>query len=1030
MQPFKVFVFVVVWTWISTSFGQNTSDSFVVPNDIRSFLTSRCVDCHGADTTKGTVRLDLLSGMKQDERLDLLNQVQEQLFFGLMPPTEVGQPTEAERSRMLAWTSAELKKHNASKLHEKLRKPEYGNYVDHEKLFSGEYAQLKGFTRDRRWLISEFIFDAKVNRLIDHPGVRTIDGVKMNVIGDNGVNIGTRFGGHSLRQSITNPFLLPANIGVRYYDTTALTGGHLLTMISNARKISAYMSSEQAMQTHYPAMYRIMKMELAHRETLRSREQFLNNHIERITKDIYEGKHESLLPKFVGMQVEEIPDYTDSKGNSIKRDNVGLLDRYEAQDMHAIYLGVGMYKREGVTLAQVIEKCEQDWFTFGIHEKRVRMRVRIMNVLAKQWDMSLVYEDIRKKNIQPPTYKPLSDAEMEIIATSILKHRKQGDRYKQIIEKCLNDWEASFKAERIAAGQANEQQIGDLVDELFAKIHEREPTEQETQEKVALTRTYMQTLGNQQAIAKLVETLILSSEVVYRHEFGQGFADEHGRRMMSPRDASYALAYALTDSSPDAELLAAVKAGQLNTREDYQREVIRMLKRRDQYYIIDEAVQKAGFNASITNTPIRKLRFFREFFGYTKAMTIFKDDARLSNGVQYDNVKGRLIDEADMLVDHILQKDKNVFEKLLTTEEFYVYHSGNNEAMKAASDRLRTIYDYFKNYDWKNFTEEQLYEHWDFIKEMKMMGTLFSDFETKRRKGWVRSFKTLMTSYEFRFGKGQTAAAPYDGIPLAYWNKGEAASRTGTRMRGEDVGRLFDIDYANWDYPTTQPAKMPNRRGMLTHPAWLIAHSLNLETDPVRRGKWIREKLLAGTIPDIPITVDAVVPEDHHKTLRQRLDKATGNDYCWNCHKKMNPLGLPFEMYDDFGRFRTQERIEHPENLIKPASRERGLHVDGRPTYKTLPVDPEGVLDGTDDPSLDGKVNDAIELAERLAKSARVRQSIIRHAFRYFLGRNEVLSDSKTLIDAERAYLDSGGSFDAVIVSLLTSDSFIYRKNM
>ena len=30
----------------------------------------------------------------------------------------------------------------------------------------------------------------------------------------------------------------------------------------------------------------------------------------------------------------------------------------------------------------------------------------------------------------------------------------------------------------------------------------------------------------------------------------------------------------------------------------------------------------------------------------------------------------------------------------------------------------------------------------------------------------------------------------------------------------------------------------------------------NLETDPVRRGKWIREKLLAGTIPDVPITVD------------------------------------------------------------------------------------------------------------------------------------------------------------------------------
>ena len=86
------------------------------------------------------------------------------------------------------------------------------------------------------------------------------------------------------------------------------------------------------------------------------------------------------------------------------------------------------------------------------------------------------------------------------------------------------------------------------------------------------------------------------------------------------------------------------------------------------------------------------------------------------------------------------------------------------------------------------------------------------------------------------------------------------------------------------------------------------------------------------------------------------------------------------------------------------------------------------MLQGTDDATLDGDVENAFDLIDRLAKSDKVRQSIIRHAFRYFLGRNETLSDSKTLLDADRAYLDSNGSFDEVIVSLLTSDSFIYRK--
>ncbi len=86
------------------------------------------------------------------------------------------------------------------------------------------------------------------------------------------------------------------------------------------------------------------------------------------------------------------------------------------------------------------------------------------------------------------------------------------------------------------------------------------------------------------------------------------------------------------------------------------------------------------------------------------------------------------------------------------------------------------------------------------------------------------------------------------------------------------------------------------------------------------------------------------------------------------------------------------------------------------------------MLKGTDDPKLDGDVKDAFDLIDRLAKSEKVRQSIIRNAFRYFLGRNETLSDSKTLMDADKAYIHSNGSFDEVIVSLLTSDSFIYRK--
>ena len=450
-----------------------------------------------------------------------------------------------------------------------------------------------------------------------------------------------------------------------------------------------------------------------------------------------------------------------------------------------------------------------------------------------------------------------------------------------------------------------------------------------------------------------------------------------------------------------------------------------MLKNRSQYYVIEEAVERISLADSFTNMPIRKLRFFREFFGYPRLLPIFKDNKRF--GGDYTNANGRLVSEADMLVEHILEQDKNVFERLLTTEDFYVYHSGNNKEMADSVEQIRKIYDYFKDKDWKNFDAEKLKAHTAFLKETPVRGvnvdTLGSE---KGRHDSVGGFKQTLASYAERLGKGQTAAVPFPAFPAH--GKTEASTRTGKQLRGPEVAKCFNLDLVNWNYPTTQPAKMEHRKGILTHPAWLIAFAGNTETDPIRRGKWVREKLLAGTIPDVPVTVDAVIPEDHHSTLRGRLEKVTKVEYCWGCHERMNPLGLSFEMYDDFGRFRSEEFIEHPDNLVKKMPDKGSPQQDLRDIYKTLPVDAKGKLVGTGDPKLDGDINNAIDLTERLAKSAKVRQSIIRHAFRYFMGRNEVLSDSNTLIAAEQAYVQSGGSFDAVIVSLLTSDTFIYRK--
>jgi hypothetical protein len=982
---------------------------FEVSRNVSSLLDTYCFSCHDEETRKGDLRLDNLETMPLEARLDLMNRMQEQIFLREMPPKKKKQPEEVERDLLSAWLSGELRAHNASKLEDKLRKPEFGNVVDHDKLFSGKYKDLPAFTPDRRWLISEFIFEDKINRIMGLSTARGIDGKRRPVVGYN----------HRNGVSLTNPFLLPAHSGVRYYDTTILDGGHLQTMIGNAREISSYLLSQSKRNNSLlPAFNKLMAAEWEHEKVLAARESYLKSRIEPLLRELFMDRHAAMLPKFVPQPAQPVatvgPD-----GKPLPRPNF-----HEAapsrEDVNEIWAAMRRNSTPGDNDEALITKCEREWFVYGVNERTLQIRLEFMRGY-----MEHLHKDMPKQvEAAPP---PPADSELIIIRHALQQHRKEGDTYSAIIAKCVAGWADEFAQIRRKANPFTEPLISELVEQIFTRIMERAPSEQEKSEYISLTMSYAEKQGSEKAVDRLIQSIMLRSDFVYRSEFGVGEADAHGRRLLPPRDASYAIAYALTDSSPDKGLTEAAASGRLNTREDYRREVERLLQAREPFYIVDAAVDSTHVD-NITDLPIRKLRFFREFFGYSRLLAIFKDNKRFG-GDYNPTTTARLVAEADMIVEHILKKDQNVFESLLTTEEFFVYHSGDNQAMSATVENISQVYEYFKDKDWKNFNAEQLKAHLPFLKEHPIPRVELDLIGSggPRAQGSLDSFKLTMASFHERLGNGQTAAVPFSSF---YGAPDHAKTRSRIEaMRGEQVAKFYGLNLVNWNYPAVQPAKMEHRKGMLTHPAWLIAFAGNTATDPIRRGKWVREKLLAGTVPDVPITVDAVIPEDHHKTLRQRLDKVTQAEYCWKCHERMNPLGTTFEIYDDFGRYRTEESLEHPDNLVKKIPAERGAPQDDlRHIYKTLPVNATGRLEGTGDSKLDGDIRDAIDLTGRLAKSTRVRQSIIRHAFRYFMGRNEVLSDSKTLIDADQAYVQSGGSFDAVIISLLTSDSFIYRK--
>ena len=253
-----------------------------------------------------------------------------------------------------------------------------------------------------------------------------------------------------------------------------------------------------------------------------------------------------------------------------------------------------------------------------------------------------------------------------------------------------------------------------------------------------------------------------------------------------------------------------------------------------------------------------------------------------------------------------------------------------------------------------------------------------------------------------------------------------SVEKFGTEPGQQLTFQTYGVKLSTEDWIAQRLAELPadQRMGLLTHPSWLIAHSTNFENHAIRRGRWIYEKLLGGTISEAPVTVNAALPDEPHHSLRERM-RVVRNDYCWKCHQHMDPLGLPFEQFDHIGRYRTAELVVDREATAKIENDKR-IRIK-YPVMTQVALNTSGGPERSGDAKVDGPVKGPLELIRKLADSERVEQVFVRHVFRYFMGRNETPGDGPTLVAAHRAYHDNQGSMKALLLSLLTSDAFLYR---
>ena len=198
----------------------------------------------------------------------------------------------------------------------------------------------------------------------------------------------------------------------------------------------------------------------------------------------------------------------------------------------------------------------------------------------------------------------------------------------------------------------------------------------------------------------------------------------------------------------------------------------------------------------------------------------------------------------------------------------------------------------------------------------------------------------------------------------------------------------------------TQVNLDPTRRaGLLTHAGILASLAHSNQTDPVHRGKFVRERLLCENVPPPPVNAvitPPVVTAD--STTRQRFTQHEAVPSCAACHTLMDPIGLGFEHYDALGQWRD--------------------------TDNNMAVDATGNVVGSD---VAGPFDGAIELAKKLAQSGQVKDCFVQTWFRFAHGRSVTDADSGNLTVLNQAYADHSFEISELLVSMTQTRSFRFQ---
>jgi mono/diheme cytochrome c family protein len=200
------------------------------------------------------------------------------------------------------------------------------------------------------------------------------------------------------------------------------------------------------------------------------------------------------------------------------------------------------------------------------------------------------------------------------------------------------------------------------------------------------------------------------------------------------------------------------------------------------------------------------------------------------------------------------------------------------------------------------------------------------------------------------------------------------------------------------EWVRVEDARAYGRGGLLGMSVFLTKNAPGLRTSPVKRGYWVVKRVLGEEIPPPPAAVPEL-PRDEAKMdlpLRDMLARHRQDPSCAACHQRFDGFGLAFEGYGPVGEKRTTDLAGRP--------------VDARAAF---PGGGEGEgMEGVRKFIREHRQNDFVE-------------NLCRKMLAYALGRSLMLSDEPAIEDMRNKLSASGGHFNTLVESIVTSPQFM-----